>query len=268
MLQVRVIAKYKDKKGILVGYMIQEEGTTKSMQVTKESLKAAIRNKQCEVVNMTMTSDGRLIGHAAPVKNNKKAVAKKTQRAMGECLIQVYTSAGKPILGVVLVCEERAIQSQFQTSDVKAAIASLKNMVNKTQVLVLRDELQQKIQGGHYINIKHESGAKVSLAQCGVVSKKFETQVKGLTELIANNGGISGLDISNIDKTTYNVALKLNTNNVQVVKAAIALVCNAAIEDKIRVEGYSVENATVQIKCLTGIKDLRKAMKKVPVNKA
>ena len=65
MLKVRVIRKYKDPKTeLLVGYTIQDMSNGNTMNVYKDQLKQAIKAGQVDCVNMTMTSDGRLIGKA------------------------------------------------------------------------------------------------------------------------------------------------------------------------------------------------------------
>ena len=70
-MKVRAIRKFHDDKGILIGYTIQDEATGQQMNVYKEQLKQAVINKQCEIVNMTLTSDGRLIGKAAPAPKKR-----------------------------------------------------------------------------------------------------------------------------------------------------------------------------------------------------
>lgn len=265
MLRVRAIKKYRDTKGNLIGYLIQEVGTTNQMQVQKDALKDAVKRGVCEIVNMTLTSDGRLIGHAAkePVKR-----VRAVEQSLAYVLCQVFTSGGKPVMGLAIGSNSDAVARILGSMDVKKAVGEIKKLESKDIDFVLRDELQEKIKAGVYRNIPVSSGAKVSLAQCGVVNKKFETQLKSLTDLIDKSGGITALDVVAVDKTTYTVKISANASNRKVAKAAIAIVCNAIMEEKIKVEGYSEADMTVTAKCLTGVKDLRKALKAVSVRKS
>ena len=61
---------YLSEQRILMQIFVEEEGGYVYrghlfLKLTPEQLKAAIMNGQCEVVNMTLTSDGRLLGSAS-----------------------------------------------------------------------------------------------------------------------------------------------------------------------------------------------------------
>lgn len=60
MIQVRCIEKIRDKNNHIIGYKIQNlTGETRTFD--KARLKEAVRNKKIDIVNMTLTSDNRLI---------------------------------------------------------------------------------------------------------------------------------------------------------------------------------------------------------------
>lgn len=60
MIQAKCIQKFRDKTGKIYGYrLIDLNGQTQDL--TSDNLKAAIRNKQINVVNLTLTSDNRLV---------------------------------------------------------------------------------------------------------------------------------------------------------------------------------------------------------------
>lgn len=60
MIQAKCIEKFRDKTGKIYGYrLIDLNGNTQD--VRPDNLKVAIRNKQIHVVNLTLTSDNRLI---------------------------------------------------------------------------------------------------------------------------------------------------------------------------------------------------------------
>lgn len=60
MQKVKCIRKIRDAKGKITGYTIQNL-TGETRTVDKDKLKEAVRNKQIDIVNMTLTSDNRLI---------------------------------------------------------------------------------------------------------------------------------------------------------------------------------------------------------------
>lgn len=60
MLQVKSIQKFRDNNGVIIGYRLQDE--TGSMQdIESDKLKELIRYHQISVVNLSLTSDNRLI---------------------------------------------------------------------------------------------------------------------------------------------------------------------------------------------------------------
>ena len=60
MIQVKCIQKFRDDKGRIYGYRLIDL-CGKTQDITPENLKAAISNKLITVVNLTLTTDGRLI---------------------------------------------------------------------------------------------------------------------------------------------------------------------------------------------------------------
>ena len=71
MITVQCIEKFRDKQGRIYGYRIRDiSGQTKD--VKPENLKRAIANKQIQIVNLTLTSDGRLVDKASDNLKNIK----------------------------------------------------------------------------------------------------------------------------------------------------------------------------------------------------
>lgn len=65
MLAVKCIQKFRDRNNKIYGYRLQDSnGYTKD--VRPEDLKAAIANNKVSVVNLTLTSDGRLLDKKVP----------------------------------------------------------------------------------------------------------------------------------------------------------------------------------------------------------
>ena len=60
MIQAKCVQKFRDNTGKIYGYRLQDlNGKTQDVQ--PDNLKAAIRNKQIHIVNLTLTSDNRLV---------------------------------------------------------------------------------------------------------------------------------------------------------------------------------------------------------------
>ena len=60
MIQAKCIEKFRDKHNQIYGYRLQDtQGNLKD--VTSDQLKQAIKNKQINIINLTLTSDNRLI---------------------------------------------------------------------------------------------------------------------------------------------------------------------------------------------------------------
>ena len=79
MIQVKCIEKFRDKKSRIYGYRIQDiNGQTQD--VTPDDLKNAIKNGKIQVVNLTLTSDGRLIDSNKKQLINKKIMSNNIQK--------------------------------------------------------------------------------------------------------------------------------------------------------------------------------------------
>lgn len=60
MIQAKCIQKFRDSKGNIYGYRLQDLNE-KTQDVQPDNLKAAIRNNQIHIVNLTLTADNRLV---------------------------------------------------------------------------------------------------------------------------------------------------------------------------------------------------------------
>lgn len=70
MMQVRCVQKFRDSTGKIYGYRVQDiNGVTQD--VRPENLKQAIRNNQIRVVNLTLTSDNRLVDSKEHILQDK-----------------------------------------------------------------------------------------------------------------------------------------------------------------------------------------------------
>lgn len=251
MLKVRVIRKYKDPKTeLLVGYTIQDMTTGNTMNVYKDQLKQAIKAGQVDCVNMTMTSDGRLIGKAykepvrprtntpaqpvapqaqAPVKPQAPAVeahhvapavvaptveapAKSTKQSVAE----VYTN-GKHIAAVLV----NEAEDNFTIPGYAEG-----------QTFDFDEEAVKKIKDGWYANVTVEDG-----------KPKFEDSVKRKSFKSVKNKMLKALVELNykpelvVEKTAtkgeYDIILTNEAPAVAVEQLVWALVADSMITDKI-----------------------------------
>ena len=84
MLKVKCIQKFRDKNNIIIGYrIVDQNGNMKD--VSSESLKQVIQQGRLEVVNLTLTSDNRLIDKAitqTPTQQTQKPVKQSHQETI------------------------------------------------------------------------------------------------------------------------------------------------------------------------------------------
>lgn len=74
-MKVLCVEKFRDKNGVIKGYRIKYENGT-VQDVKAEELKANIKSGQIEVVNLTLTVDGKLVDKGQ-IKEQHKVVEKK-----------------------------------------------------------------------------------------------------------------------------------------------------------------------------------------------
>lgn len=80
MIQAKCIQKFRNKSNQIIGYKLQDsQGKTKDL--TPQQLKDAIHTKQIQVLNLTLTSDNRLVDtkHSnIPLQKNQTSVKNTT----------------------------------------------------------------------------------------------------------------------------------------------------------------------------------------------
>ena len=84
MLKVKCVQKFRDKNNVIIGYrIIDQNGNTKD--VSSESLKQVIQQGRLEVINLTLTSDNRLIDKGitqTPTQQTQKSIKQSPQEAI------------------------------------------------------------------------------------------------------------------------------------------------------------------------------------------
>lgn len=98
MQMVKCINKIRDGKGKIIGYTLQSS-TGETKKVEKNSLKEAVRNGKIGIINMTLTSDNRLVDKDASQPLRQKLdvndMINKAQ-VSGQNLIPIPTYCGAP----------------------------------------------------------------------------------------------------------------------------------------------------------------------------
>ena len=95
MIQAKCIEKFRDKNNKIVGYRLIDLNS-KTQDFTPETLKNAINNKKIHVVNLTLTSDGRLITTAdkgLPYKAKPIKMVEQSKQNTGNIIVSDLAKA-------------------------------------------------------------------------------------------------------------------------------------------------------------------------------
>lgn len=204
MIDVRAIQKLRDADGNLIGYTLQQVGTDYIVHVYKEPLKEAVRNGQVNLVNMTLTSDGRLIGHAAKER--------KPRQAKAAPVAPVWTP-NNVNLQAIFTCGKDILCGLVEYKDQSAVGAELKGMKPLTK-FELGDAIKAGMSNGLYDNLvvgeregkKDESG-QLDLKACGVTKGSFSKVKQKFQNVIKANGVESKLNLKRNKKDDFIVEI-------------------------------------------------------------
>lgn len=246
MMKVRAIKKFHDDKGILIGYTIQDEATGQQMNVYKEQLKQAVINKQCEIVNMTLTSDGRLIGKAAP------APKKRETKKWGCNLLEVYTN-GKNISG--------GLVDQTENYKMQGKMPKGLRGLQLGYGFEPGTDINSRIQNGTYDNVRIIDG-KPSME--GTKRKSFKTVKPKLMKILADNEVKTTYSVSKgDDKYEYRIVIDNydDIDNDEAIQIILCLIEDAVITAKLK--PLYIDEDSVFVQCMTGINDVRKALRDI-----
>lgn len=247
MLEVRAIRKFHDNKGILVGYTIQNTANpAELMNVGKNELKDAIVQGKVKVVNMTLTSDGRLIGKAAPLpKNSRKKVFTTFFK-----IVEVYSNNGK-LVGA-LVAEKHSDGTTLQVPGLP------ENTTIEPGHIV-----QNKIEAGTYLNAKIEGDKPVFTPD---IKKKTLKSVRNrLIKILKSAGDLPTFTVEKSDnKNEYNIIMSTSNCLQQDKTYELIWVAWTLLEDSLKslkIKPIQIEGSTFTVSSYTGISDVRKAVK-------
>lgn len=239
MLRIRVIKKFHDQKGILIGYTIQDE-TGKTMDVYKEQLKNAVINKQVECVNMTLTSDGRLIGRACSKPTNQRV-------GSGVKLLELYTNGKK------IACAMVQSNKFDSVSGLPAGVS-----------FEVGFEAENNIKKGFYDNVSVVDG-KPDLSS--VKRKSFKNVRPKMMKLLADNGIKPDISVAKMEKK-YEYMIQVGNyddgladDESTLLQIVHSLIYDALITEKVK--PIYIDAHAFMVKSDTGINDVRKAVKTI-----
>lgn len=274
MLRVRAIQKYYDEQHILIGYTIQDvNNPDQRRNVTKDVLKQAIINGQCECVNMTLTSDGRLIGHAAEQKQKKAPAQVKSNHVQYNHQIQKPIQHQAPVQKPV----QTPVSSSRKDMDIKL-IGVFTNGKKISAGLIDDSEFQKQhgrafVEGGYvdgltiedhikhniFSNLTKTSDDKYDMSS--IKRQSFSKVKDKLLKKMAESNFLFNVEVGKgQEKGDYEIVItNYESMSTACQNIATCLLLDAMYTAKIKVN--YIEDGVIVVKGLTGIADVRKAVK-------
>lgn len=250
MIDVLVTKKHHDEKGILIGYTIKDSNG-QCMNIRKEALKEHIINGQVNAVNMTMTSDGRLIGRAM---KKEKPVKKGT----GIIADTVFTNGKK--IACILVNKTEWLKEIGVTHPTKYEKIALGYSFD------VGFEGANEILKGGYDNIQIIDG-KPDFSKTR--KKSFKSNKQKFIDTLKANGISYELKVETGDKKfEYAIIIKGydKFEDLEPITQLIHILIENAMYDA-KIKPIYIDEDTMYVECLTGIKDVRQALKVAGIHK-
>lgn len=245
MLTVRVIRKFHNDKGILIGYRIKDKATGEERDVFKDTLKQFVASGKIAVDNMTLTSDGRLIGHATP--KDRPVTVMSNQNKARETVECVFTNGKK--LACVMV------SSSLVTEHVEG--------VNDGITFETGFEGLENIKSNAYTNVRVVDG-KPDFSQ---TKKKSYKQLKEkLIKILEKNNIHFELTVSKSDDKAnkYEYIITIGNydslDNSDIIKQIVYVLIENAMYDA-NLKPLYIDEDKFFVSCMTGINEVRKALK-------
>lgn len=257
MLRVLVVKKYYDNTtGSLIGYRVRNLDTNEEVDASKDAVKAMAIRGELDIVNMTLTSDGRLIGRAMnKLKQPKKPVG------TGRKAVTVYTNGRK--IACVLV-DEREFLRELDPSHINT------NMYGGIEVGFTFDvgfEATKYMMSGEYDNIKAVDGKPV-LAD-DIKKKSYKSVKEKLIKTLHTNDIHTNIVVEKGDKK-YEYAVRIENYELHSGKTTMTQILHILIENAMynhKIKPLYIDEDIMYVNCLTGINDVRKALKEEGIHK-
>lgn len=247
MIKVKVTQKFHSNDGKLIGYRIMDE-SGKQMDVYKDQLKMAVANKQVECVNMTLTSDGRLIGKAS----NKPMTPQKQKS--GVILCDLFTN-GKNIIGAIINDSEHR-----QINNMKPFLAK---GVKPGTAFEVGNEALSKANCGWYDNIVKTQDNKIDFKASQVRKITFSKVRDKLIGIIKENiGQMPIIEVEKVGKEDYGIHItNYDIFGNDIIQIIYIIIVDALIKAEIKPD--CIDEDTVSCRTSKGISEVRKAIKTI-----
>lgn len=205
-LKIEVIKKIHHNKK-LVGYEVMDENGN-VMSIDKDAVKSAIQSGKVEVLNMTVTADGRLLGAAKPLskKDDKPEIEYK--------LLEVYTH-GDSIVGA-LVDESSAVDAGIIDSN---DIAGLEHGYNFETANTVVDRMADNI----YSNLEVSDGEVSS----NITRVNFADVVDKMVKILRVNNLAFVLEDFKVQANcdgSFDIANPADTDNTAKIRRIVMLI--------------------------------------------
>lgn len=258
MLRVMIIKKYYDKDEKLIGYRVKNVDTGEEVDASKDAVKNMAVRGELDILNMTLTSDGRLIGRAT----TKLAPAKKSPEkpvGTGRKATRIYTNGRK--IACILVDENLWLNRIGVTA--KTPYKGIETGFN----FDVGFEATEKIKRNEYDNIKVVDGKMILAPEVKKQSYK-NIKEKLMKTLLANDIHTTLRVDKGDNKYEYAIVIENYDNFADLdpmVQILRVLIENCLSE--YRTVPLYIDEDTIYVRCLTGITDVRKALKENGLNK-
>lgn len=255
MLRILVTKKYYDNTtGTLVGYRVRNVDTGEEMDASKDAVKNMAIRGELEIVNMTLTSDGRLIGRAT-----NKLKEKPVKKGTGRRIARVYTNGRKIACALV---DENAYLNNIGITH-KTSYSGIETGFTFDTGL----EATEGMEKGKYDNVKVVDG-KIVLAP-EIKKQSYKSIKEKLLATLEANDIHSTLSVHKCDEK-YKYAIVIDNYDrfsdlSPMTQIILILIENALYDAKIK--PTYINEDTMYVRCMTGIADVRKALKESGLTK-
>jgi hypothetical protein len=234
MLNVRILKKYQDKNGNIVGYAIQDEQTLAVKQVYKDALKNAILSGAVKARNTTVTSDGRIISRS--LKQLKEPMTDS------KILKAIFTEQKHVVYGIWGNSQNPAFeQIDFEVeSHVANGLYNINDLSTKTL---------------ESADVKKKSFKSVKPQHIKQLLNTYQVEIK-------DSAMFNVLSVDGKSKGAYNISIN-NGGDATVNNILFALVIDAFLAEKIKVLAINNNAVTpsIQVNTMIGKKEIIDTLK-------
>ena len=186
MLKVKCIQKFRDKNNVVIGYrIIDQNGNT--TDISSKSLKQAIKQGRLEVINLTLTSDNRLIDKAiaqTPTQQTQKPIKQSHQEIID---IDKMLSRLK-LLGCVIEIAEGCDHAIY-----------LAKISEEDYRLIIPDDVTE-------IKFEYECNKPTPISKIPIESSNAKLKVYGGNNLEIAKELFAGVEFRTIDLTEFDTS--------------------------------------------------------------